>query len=87
MQRERLRLTPGNARLVGYEGIGIGLAGSLVGAGVGIAAAAFLGTPVSSLLTAALIAVGAGVAVAAIACIGPTLALRRLSTPQLLAEE
>jgi len=40
------------ARLVGYEGVGIGLIGSLTGAGVGIAAAAFLGTPAGSLVAA-----------------------------------
>lgn len=75
------------ARLLGYEGVGIGLLGSLTGAGIGIAAAAVLGTPVGSLFAAALIAVVVGVGVAAAACIGPALALRRLSVPQLLAEE
>jgi putative ABC transport system permease protein len=75
------------ARLLAYEGVGIGLAGSLLGAGVGFAAASLLKTPVSSLTTAALLAVVAGVVVAAAASVGPTLGLRRLSVPQLLAEE
>jgi ABC-type antimicrobial peptide transport system permease subunit len=75
------------ARLLGYEGVGIGVLGSLTGAGIGIAAAAVLGTPVGSVFAAALIAVAVGVGVAAAACIGPALALRRLSVPQLLAEE
>lgn len=75
------------AMLLGYEGVGIGLAGSLVGAGVGFAVASVLHTPVGSLTTAALLAVIAGVAVAAAACIGPMSAMRQLSVPQLLAEE
>ena len=75
------------ARLLGYEGIGIGLLGSVVGAGVGFGTAQLLGTPVGPLAAAALLAAVAGVAVAAAACVGPTLALRRMSVPQLLAEE
>lgn len=75
------------ARLLGYEGAGIGLLGSLLGAGIGFAAASVLGTPVGSLTGAALLSVAVGVSLAAAACIGPALALRRLSVPQLLAEE
>lgn len=75
------------ARLLGYEGIGIGLLGSVVGAAVGFGTAQLLGTPVGPLAAAALLAAVAGVAVAAAACVGPTLALRRMSVPQLLAEE
>lgn len=75
------------AMLLGYEGVGIGLAGSLIGAGVGFGAASILETPVESLVTAALVAVAAGMTVAAAASVGPMLALRQLSVPQLLAEE
>jgi len=75
------------AMLLGYEGVGIGLAGSVLGAAVGFAAASVLNTPVGSLTAAALLAAAAGVAVAAAASVVPMLGLRRLSVPQLLAEE
>ncbi len=75
------------AQLLGYEGVGIGLLGSLCGVGIGIAGAAALATPIGPLIVASLVAVGVGVTIAAVACIGPALALRRLSVPQLLAEE
>lgn len=69
------------ARLLGYEGVGIGLLGSLLGAGIGFAAASVLGTPIGALTGAALLAIAVGVSLAAAACVGPALTLRRLSVP------
>lgn len=75
-------------RLIAYEGFGLGLAGSLVGAGLGVAAAAvFAGTLTVSLLLTALGCGTIGVALATVAALVPATLLRRLPTAQLLAEE
>ncbi|HCU97699.1 MAG TPA: hypothetical protein DHU96_35330 [Actinobacteria bacterium] len=75
------------SRLVITEGAIIGLAGSLAGAALGLAAAAnFAGqAPASLYLVAAATAVGTFVTVAA--ALLPAQALRRLPTAHLLAEE
>lgn len=76
------------ARLVTLEGTGMGLIGSVVGAAVGLAAAAtFAGSLPAVLLLIATTAVVAGTAIAAAAAFLPATALRRLPTAQTLAEE
>lgn len=75
------------AGLLAYEGIGIGLLGSAVGLAIGMVGGVVLHTPAGSLVAAALLAALVGVALASAACVGPALALRRLSVPQPLAEE
>jgi putative ABC transport system permease protein len=76
------------ARLVALEGLGMGLAGSLAGAILGLAAvAAFAGNLPPLLLFATTAAVSVGTLLAAAAAVVPILLLRRLPTAQLLAEE
>ena len=76
------------ARLVITEGAIIGVTGSLAGAGVGLAAAAwFAGQLPARLLAIAAVAVVAGVLVTAAAALLPAALLRRLPTADLLAEE
>jgi putative ABC transport system permease protein len=76
------------ARLVITEGAIIGVTGSLIGAGLGLAAAAwFAGQLPARLLAIAAVAVVAGVLVTAAAALLPAALLHRLPTAHLLAEE
>jgi putative ABC transport system permease protein len=76
------------ARLVVTEGAIIGLAGSLAGAGLGLAAAAwFAGHLPARLLYIAAAVVLTGIVVTAAATLLPAALLRRLPAAQLLAEE
>jgi putative ABC transport system permease protein len=76
------------ARLVITEGAIIGVTGSLIGAGLGLAAAAwFAGQLPARLLLIAAATVAAGVLVTAAAALLPAALLRRLPTAHLLAEE
>ncbi len=76
------------ARLVITEGAVIGVAGSLIGAGLGLAAAAwFAGQLPARLLAIAAVAMVAGVLITAAAALLPAALLRRLPTADLLAEE
>jgi putative ABC transport system permease protein len=79
---------PALRRLVITEGALIGLAGSVAGAGLGLAVAAvFAGQIPPLLFAAASAAVAAGVLVTCLAALLPAHLLRRLPTAQLLAEE
>jgi putative ABC transport system permease protein len=76
------------ARLVVTEGAIIGVTGSLAGAGLGLAAAAwFAGQLPARLLAIAAAATAAGIIVAAAAALLPAALLRRLPAAHLLAEE
>lgn len=76
------------ARLVITEGVIIGVTGSLIGAGAGLAAAAwFAGQLPARLLAVAAAAVAAGIIITAAAALLPAALLRRLPAAQLLAEE
>jgi len=76
------------ARLVITEGAIIGATGSLAGAGLGLAAAAwFAGQLPARLLATAAAAVGAGIIITAAAALLPAALLRRLPAAHLLAEE
>ena len=76
------------SRLVVTEGAIIGLAGSLAGAALGLAAAAqFAGQIPASLYLIAAGAVGGGLLVTTAAALLPAQALRRLPAAHLLAEE
>jgi ABC-type lipoprotein release transport system permease subunit len=76
------------ARLVVTEGSVIGIAGSLAGAALGLAAAAeFAGQLPARLFGAAAVAVAAGVVVTIAAALLPAQWLRRLPVAHLLAEE
>jgi len=76
------------ARLVITEGAIIGITGSLAGAGLGLAAAAwFAGQLPARLLAIAAAAVVAGVLITAAAALLPAALLRRLPAAHLLAEE
>ena len=76
------------ARLVITEGTIIGVVGSLAGAGLGLAAAAwFTGQLPARLLAIAAAAVAAGIIITAAAALLPAALLRRLPTAHLLAEE
>ena len=76
------------SRLVITEGALIGLAGSLAGAAIGLAAAAeFAGQLSARLFLIAAIAIAVGVVVTAAAALLPAQALRRPSAAHLLAEE
>ncbi len=76
------------ARLVVTEGAVIGVIGSLLGAGLGLAAAAwFAGHLPTRLVVIAIAALAAGVLITAAAALLPAALLRRLPTAQLLAEE
>jgi putative ABC transport system permease protein len=75
-------------RLVVTEGAMIGVAGSVVGAVLGLAAAGeFAGQLPPQLFAAAAAAAGVGVLVTAGAALLPAQLLRRLPTAHLLAEE
>lgn len=75
-------------RLICYEGVGLGLVGSLVGALLGVTAAVlFAGTLTVSLLVTALVCTAIGTTLAAAASVVPAALLRGLPTAQLLAEE
>ncbi|SIQ11321.1 FtsX-like permease family protein [Micromonospora avicenniae] len=76
------------ARLVGYEGLALGVTGAVTGAAVGLGGAAWMiGTlPAELVLVATLVAM-AGVLVTTVAALVPTILLRRLRTARLLAEE
>jgi hypothetical protein len=79
---------PALARLVITEGTVIGIAGSLAGAGLGLAAAAeFAGPPPAGAFAAAAAAAAAGVLVTAAASLLPARLLRRVPAATLLAEE
>lgn len=74
-------------RLAGYEAVGMGVLGSVLGAGLGFGAAGFAGTvPLGVYLTVALVALG-GVVLTVLAALIPAWSLRRLPTARLLAEE
>jgi putative ABC transport system permease protein len=76
------------ARLVITEGAIIGITGSLLGAGLGLAAAGwFAGQLPARLLLIATVAVVAGVVITAVAALLPAARLRRLPAAHLLAEE
>ncbi|MFG2041981.1 FtsX-like permease family protein [Dactylosporangium sp. NPDC048998] len=76
------------ARLVAAEGLGIGVLGGLLGAGLGLGGAAWLvGTVTAGLLWTALAGLAAGALVAIAAAIVPALLLQHLPTARLLAEE
>ena len=76
------------ARLVITEGAVIGVAGSLAGAGLGLAAAAwFAGQLPARLLAIAAAAAAAGIIITAAAALLPAALLRRLPLAHLLAEE
>ena len=76
------------ARLVITEGAVIGVAGSLAGAGLGLAAAAwFAGQLPARLLAIAAAAAAAGILITAAAALLPAALLRRLPLAHLLAEE
>jgi putative ABC transport system permease protein len=76
------------ARLVITEGAIIGITGSLIGAGLGLGAAAWLsGQLPARLAVIAVAAVAAGIIVTAAAALLPTALLRRLPAAHLLAEE
>ena len=76
------------ARLVITEGAIIGVTGSLAGAGLGLAAAAwFAGHLPARLIAIATAAVASGILITAVAALLPAALLRRLPTAHLLAEE
>ena len=76
------------ARLVITEGAIIGVTGSLAGAGLGLAAAAWLaGHLPARLLATAAASAAAGIIISATATLLPAALLRRLPTAHLLAEE
>jgi putative ABC transport system permease protein len=76
------------ARLVITEGTIIGVVGSLAGAGLGLAAAAwFTGQLPARLLAIAVTAMAAGIIITAAATLLPAALLRRLPLAHLLAEE
>jgi ABC-type lipoprotein release transport system permease subunit len=75
-------------RLVGYEGLMIGAAGSLLGAVLGLAGIAqFTAALPADLLATAALAAAAGTALAGLAALGPAAWLRRLAPVPLLAGE
>lgn len=76
------------ARLLLLEGLYLGLAGSLSGAGAGIVVLALLlGTPGPVILLTALTAFAAGLIVATLATLPPVASIRALPTALLLTEE
>lgn len=76
------------ARVVAFEGILIGILGSLTGALVGLAVGGLgLGVPLASLGAAALVAAVGGIAVAGAASLIPLARLRALTPPTVFAEE
>lgn len=76
------------SQLVSMEGIGMGAAGAVVGAALGLAGAtAFTGRLSAAIVPIALAAVVLGTALAAAAAVIPVALMRRLPTAQTLAEE
>lgn len=76
------------ARLITAEGAAMGLAGSVLGAAAGLAAAAlFTHSLPPQLFTAAVAAAVAGVLLATLAAAAPASLLGRVTTAQNLAEE
>ena len=74
-------------RLVAYEGLGIGVAGSVAGALLGLGLAAQVGGIGPKVILAALLAAVVGVAAAALASAVPVLLVGRMTPPEVLAEE
>lgn len=75
-------------RLVAFEGVGMGLIGSLCGAAAGLAAAgSFAGHVPPALFAIAVVAVAVGTLLTAAAALVSATALRRLGPAQALAEE
>jgi putative ABC transport system permease protein len=75
-------------RLVGYQGLLIGAAGSITGAGLGIAGIGrFTDAVPAELLATAAIAAGVGTTLAGLAALAPAAALRRLAPVPLLAAD
>ncbi|MFR9774716.1 FtsX-like permease family protein [Micromonospora sp. MS34] len=75
-------------RLVGYEGLLLGVLGALTGAGLGLGGAAWLVGELPAELVLVAVGVGlAGVLVTCLAALVPAALLRRLPTARLLAEE
>lgn len=75
-------------RLVTYEALGMGVAGGVVGAALGLAGAArFAGALTAATVWCAVAALAVGVAVAALSVVVPSTLLSRLPVAQLLAEE
>jgi putative ABC transport system permease protein len=70
-----------------YEGLGLGLLGSLVGTGAGLALAAALGGDAAGLLVAAALAGSAGLMVVVGASLVALRGVGRLSLPAVLSEE
>jgi putative ABC transport system permease protein len=76
------------ARLVITEGTAVGLAGSLTGAGLGLALTAwFAGQVTHRLIAVTVVTAAVGLVVTAVAAVVPAALLRRLPTAHLLAEE
>jgi putative ABC transport system permease protein len=76
------------ARLVVTEGAAIGIAGSVIGAGLGLAATAVFGGQFPArLLAVAVLATAAGIVITALAALLPAGLVRRLPAAILLAEE
>ncbi len=76
------------ARLVVTEALGLGLAGSLAGAALGVfAASTFAHALPHQLIAVAALAAAAGTIVAALAALAPTIAISRLATVPILAGE
>ncbi len=74
-------------RLVGLEGLGIGLLGSVVGAVVGAGLSAILGVSATRIVAAGAIASLVGVLVAVVASLVPASLASRMALPTVLAEE
>ncbi|MEH0973159.1 FtsX-like permease family protein [Micromonospora sp. CPCC 205546] len=75
-------------RLIGYEGLALGVLGAVTGAGLGLAGTAWLvGALPGALVTVAALVAVAGVLVTSVAALVPAALLRRLPTARLLAEE
>ncbi|MFG1831265.1 FtsX-like permease family protein [Micromonospora chersina] len=75
-------------RLIGYEGVLLGVLGAFGGAGLGLGGAAWLvGELPSALVWVAAIVAAAGVLATCLAAIVPAALLRHLPTARLLAEE
>jgi hypothetical protein len=74
-------------RLVAYEGLGIGVLGSFVGALLGLGLAAQVGGVGPKVVLAALVAAVVGAAAAAVASSVPALLVGRMTPPEVLAEE
>lgn len=75
------------AYVVALEALGLGLLGSLGGAGVGILAGLQLGVPLTPLVASAAVAAGGGLTVALLASLVPLSRMASLTAPSVLAEE